>query len=701
MSQAASDGSDYFGRPDLIVEEPPAERIAAICAALDPDRRALQHDVLVSGVTELLYRRPGMSVSEVTTSSRGLWRTAFIGEPLVERALHITREANVSRRSTDSDGVERWYLTEPARLIAEADHSVGDSVTSEFTAEVAARLSESTDPRIDATKGDRVARIVMCALAESIEDLYEVTGSELDLEHLRPVGLDVRKALQIVRERTSPQSVSDAAAEITLAAIDPDDEFGSRVVHLLTVGTILHGFATRRDLPARPSLEGHRVVVDTSVLVGLASPPGTLDRRIVENLILWTLEAGVEVVVPDHVVDEWDRLWANAEGEVGAIITAEVGVNGRLLQNPFARYFLSALEDDARLEWRAFETRNRNLRQRLLSVGVTVRPAGNSDETSRRLAEEIANELFERTRDSRRRRTRSNADADGQSIAMVHRWRMRSGATSAFFVSRGTLPGRVYSELIGSRDVPVETNPETWLLYLATMCTDDPAERSRVAEMVADSAIRQSFFGIAASYTGEDVVALSRRLTDNGGPATIEDSRAALQLDLLGLFGEVDADDPTLERRVSAIVQRRHVRSTTRLARGQSNLDARIAAVRDEASNAVSAERTRANNAEDRGTSEAARADLHRRGEVFWRRIAIGAVPAVLAVLAIVAIAIAGWVHPFGLAVAVGMVLLYVSHLVGYASDPDATVRALVLRTVTELAALSVIEFGIGWLLRG
>jgi hypothetical protein len=237
-------------------------------------------------------------------------------------------------------------------------------------------------------------------------------------------------------------------------------------------------------------------------------------------------------------------------------------------------------------------------------------------------------------------------------------------------------------------------------LYLAAVCTDDPAEQSRVAEMVGESTIRASFFGIAASYTVEDVMALSRRLTDNGGPATIEDSRAALQLDLMGLFDEADLDDPSNERKVSAVVQRRQLRSTTRLARGQAQLDRTIAAVEHNADVRVAGERSRADAAERNRQGEAKRADEGEQSAIYWKRLALGGIPAVAVLVVALVITAVGVINPVGLLLVVGGLAYYVSLLLGFAGDARAKARPFLVKALAELGGSLFIGIAVGLLLK-
>ena len=703
MSQLSNEGTGLpeagFSSPPVVDDSLAEELFAAVRAALDPERRAFQHDVLVSGVVELLYLTTDRSVAQLTSASQALWRSTSISEPLIERALHIAREANIASVAQDLEGVDRWRLTEPARLIAQADHNAGIHVLTEFSRQVGELLDACPDDRVHAAQAEKITRVVVSSLAESMRDLYEVDGMSLASDRIRPLSLDVQRVVSLVRQRTEPRSLRDVAVEVAVATVDPDDSFGNDVVRLLTVGMILHGFATRRDLPAQPQVIGHQIVVDTSVLVGLSAPSWSVERRVVESMIRATLVAGVEVVVPEHVLQEWTRLFEAAEAEIGSLHAADLGANTRLLSNPFARNYLLALEEDARLEWHAFALRNRDIRRRLFDVGVNVRPSANNDAESIRLSTELANELYERTRRGTRHRSRANCAADGNSIAMVHRWRSDRGATTAYFISRGALPGRIYKEMVPGA-VPIEISPESWLLYLAAVCTDDPAEQSKVAEMVAESTIRESFFGIAAAYTVEDAVALSQRLIDNGGPATIEDSRAALQLDLLGLFAEADADDPSNEKKISAVVQRRQVRATTRLARGQANLDDTIARVERKAELRVAAEQVRADVADQSREALAGRVARGERTATYWRRLAVGSLPAIGVLIFTIVAVVAGLLHLVGTLLLFGGLTVYAGLLLKFARDSDASTGSFVAKALLELGGTLLFGIAVGLLVK-
>jgi hypothetical protein len=421
-----------------------------------------------------------------------------------------------------------------------------------------------------------------------------------------------------------------------------------------------------------------------------------VERQVAEDLIRRTAKAGIEVIVTEHVLEEWDRLWDGAYGETSVIDDFELGANTRLIRNPFARQYLLALEDDPRLTWQDFAKRHRQIRDRLIENGVNVRPNGNHAPDCEALSREIASEIYKQSQDHPRPRSKANARADGDSLAMVHRWRTQRGDLTAFFISRGTFPGKVYAQLTGRDAIPIEINSEQWLIYLATICTDDPAEQSRMAEMIADSAIRASFFSMASAYTVEDVIELSKRLTDNGGTPTIEDSRTALQLDLLDVLGEADPADQTMEQKISAVIQKRQTRTTTRLARQQSSLDTRIQETNRAAEQRVATQADRADRAEQRARTAESDAATKERGETYWRRLAVGGFIGLIVAAAVIVTVVTGALPAIGLVLLAAAGVLYAIWLDDFASNPAADLRKFLVKVGGEFAALIILEVGLG-----
>ena len=119
--------------------------------------------------------------------------------------------------------------------------------------------------------------------------------------------------------------------------------------------------------------------------------------------------------------------------------------------------------------------------------------------------------------------------------------------------------------------VPLTVKPGAWVMYAACLTTDDPATTAEIAAIVGTAVVRESFFGLATAYTVEEVVRLSSMLAETDSSLTIEDSREAVQLDLLQLLD--DEEGMTPEGRATAaaaeVVRRRSTRRDARAKRAE------------------------------------------------------------------------------------------------------------------------------------
>src|SRR5205823_4521552 len=97
--------------------------------------------------------------------------------------------------------------------------------------------------------------------------------------------------------------------------------FGNDLVMHITVGYMLHAFIARRDnLGSRRavgSLNGDRAILDTPVLLPLL---GSEEReRPIRLAIEAAIAAGMNVVVPQHYLEELLEVVARVEEQVPAI----------------------------------------------------------------------------------------------------------------------------------------------------------------------------------------------------------------------------------------------------------------------------------------------------------------------------------------------------------------------------------------------
>lgn len=552
-------------------------QLAATHAALDPARRQHRSDVLMSAGVSLLATAGDLTTGQLCAALKKMWRTEAITEPLVEEALTTARATGLVVRVTALDDSELWQATPSARQEVQEDSRWVESVVQRLEDEVRSRL-EQNEVRFKPERLPKLTKQLIEALALGAEGVYELDHAPGDPSVLRPIEFHADRVREHLRRGVQPKPVAAIMLQVVDEAMDPDDDFGNEIVHLLVTSGLLQAFLGKRDLGARPDLSGTRVLLDTSTLVNLVD--GAEGVKLVEGLVSLSQSLGVEVIVADHTIEEWMRVWKAAEAERPELVDDKAipHLTDRLVSNPFVKGFLQMKAVDQSLRWRTYVSAYRDVRPRLEALGVVVRPAGNNTEDDKQNAARVLELLLELSDrdDVPGSRTRTGAEADAASCAMVMRWRGRSTPVPprAYFVAQDYLTDRAHEALAGADRIPIVIKPAAWLMYVAQLAADDPSTRLELAEVVSSVVVRNSVLGLATSFTVEDAVELSRALAEDDRISS-EDLHELVQLDLLSLIerGEEQSVSPSAAI-AGEVLRRRSGRRDARAHRAQMRAEA-------------------------------------------------------------------------------------------------------------------------------
>jgi hypothetical protein len=341
---------------------------------------------------------------------------------------------------------------------------------------------------------------------------------------------------------------------MVMKAVDPDDPFGNEMVHLLVVASVLICFLKKHDLGTTPTLSGLRLLLDTQVLVDLIDE-GTDEQRVVRSLIELSLRLGAQVIVAEHSLEEWGRLWDAAEHENPSQLDAHepIGAAARIpTDNPFISQFIRLWERTPTLTWNAFRGKRRGFKRVLTDLGVTIRSSDNDHEDDQRLASQMRFTMGELQKGAQRTRGDAGISCDADSAAMVARWRRKYPASpcSAYFVGTDSLIGKAYHNVVPADASPLAVRPVSWLMYAACL-TGDKEDVGEMANVVSSAAVREGFFGVATAYTLEEILKMSEILQVDHNPMSLEDSREAIQLNVNELLAELQNVTPE-QRAVAA-----------------------------------------------------------------------------------------------------------------------------------------------------
>lgn len=653
-------------------------RLAATRAALDPQRRAWRNDILVSAIVEVLSLYGARPLDQLLSAVRRVWGTDTVTQTAAEEALAVAREAGLVVTQTRLDGRENWLLSEGAKREAEEDVEWVRRCFDGFATNLLTRLDEVCDHPVRSDRGDRLADQMFAALVHAAAGALSLGRTAHAVTHLRPAEFDLDALRTYLAREVEPKTVASAMQEVALAIVDPADEFGERVLHLLVAGNVLQGLLSGRDLRGTVELAGTRIALDTSALVPLAQK-GTPEGRLLIDLLQRTPDAGVEVVVAEHTLEEWERLWEAADGELRGHTEEQLqrAASYPFLRNPFVSGYLQAKKSDPHLSWPKFQIGRRDIGPTLEGFGVNIRPHGNHEDGDRAVQDAVERRLLELSESSARGRRPAAAEADAKTCAMVHRWRAEAeaGLPGGWFIARDKLTELAYRDTVGEGDpYPLVLSPSAWMVFVASVLADDPDEVNKLAVTLSSAVTRDAFLSAAAAHSLDEVLELTEIFGEDASGLSDRDVHLALQLELQGVIEESEKEPDDRAREVGIQAARtRSMRRDGRAAREyelaqqrMQDVDARVEAARVEALRSADA------------ASDERMEEVQLRHKRQMRTLAVVVVATVLLVLLVVG-QVAGMLSLTALlAGGAGWVVL-LRHLHAYATSPDMSFVALLL----------------------
>jgi len=562
--------------------------MAAAHAALDQKRRAQRADILVESVLQVVRKQP-LPEERIVQDVQRLWNTQSITAPLVRSALADARAANLVVPQDTLTGMD-WAVTGEGQRDTQEDAQWAQFVLARFEEEVRSRLDDDSNKLLVNERNiSKIAIRLREAIAIGAEGLYALNIAASP-GALRPLRFNERAAFDHL-DTLEPKTAQRAAARLLISAINPRDSFGDELVHLLVTGNVLYGMVTRRDVESKPDLTGVRIAVDTSELVDL--PARDTPRAVaIQEAFRLSKALGVEVIVAEHTIREWMRLFEASDEEMKKVgATAGLGLWGDLLDNPFTRAFSRLCEQEPSLSWPKFRATWGDPTRQLQQLGVNVRPNGNLSDADRDTVQQMKRALVTENRERGARkpyvlrlRKMVALEADAESAAMVARWRQKRGPQAAYFIAQDRMTSRAYAETFPEDRTPLAITLTGWVTMAAALTTEDPDKQAVCAEIVKNVALSESFLAIAAGYTYEEVSELAATLAADSMEATPADVSEFVQQ----AFEDIEQENAILHKpnamrlRGSRILASRSARRNQRARRAQGMVQATVDQARQE-----------------------------------------------------------------------------------------------------------------------
>ena len=597
------------------------------------------------------------------------------------------KEARLIESLGGPGGEIRWKATPGAEEESREDHDSAERVVERFKLQVMAHidaLGVEIRPEQRETAHFRLMRVLAAGCARVVD------GHSQRVAFLRPVAFDL-DSVRSATAQISPKSLREALDELVVAAVDPDDPFGNEMVHLLVVASVLICFMKKIDLGAAPTLAGTQLLLDTQVLVHLIDE-STDEQRVVRRLIEFSLTLGAEIVVAEHSLEEWGRLWSAAEQENPAILDTHdpMGAAARLpTDNPFISQFLRAREKNSNLKWDTYLRNRQGIRSLLTNLGVKVRPNGNDRVEDKKFAAQMRSAMGEMQRGTQRHRSDAGIASDAESAAMVARWRSKYDAPPchAYFVGTDSLIGRAYRDVAPTDDSPLAVRPISWLMYTACL-TGDQADVAEMAEVVSSAAVREGFFGVATGYTLEEVLKMSEILREDHSTMSLEDSRDALQLNINDLFKEMQnaSADQRAIAAAAEVMRKRNARRNER-ARKATQDASDIKSISDAKVAQAAQDVARVENARATVEGKLTESERHNRR---LKRIMRAAFIGVILLSIVVGLVLTRVISGIGIAVALLSLIYFFMKARSYADSDGVESKKIVRGAITEIILLAI-----------
>ncbi len=544
------------------------EHLAALHAVFRGEVNNWRQDVLLSAAVFILARRE-LTIEELSDALNKTWATNTITNASMRSILIQGEALQLVVRHPTVKGIEKWSATPGALRDADADEQWAQQAIDNFQKQVSQRLSDY-DIDLNTDRLLRVSTQLMQSLAIGAASDH-ATNVDNFLGHLRPLKFDIHTARQWIKDNVQPKSVREGCEQLLIGAINPRDDFGNEIVHLLVTGNVLRSIMTRQDIPNPVQLTDTRLLLDTSVLMCLADENST-ERAQLLMVIEQTQMLGGSVVVAEHTLDEWEGVWNAAELEDpdSRIKGSDIPEHFEdLVANLFTKYYIRHKSKNPSTTWIGFQGSRRDLRSTLAQLNVNVRPHGNSKPHDVELQDNATVALIDQLKPSGLpARSRNAAEADAASLTMIARWRRNNSypPTAGFFCARDLITGKIYRDLVPLDPVPLTVSPEVWLTFMAKFGAGGVDDKQQVSELIGSNLIRDSFFGLASSYTLEEAIHISNILVQDN-KFDPEDLSVIIQMELAELVPTEDQDRTRAlaEEAIRRRGERRDSRSRQRL----------------------------------------------------------------------------------------------------------------------------------------
>ena len=487
--------------------------------------------MLVNTIVAILAERRSLSETQLLAALRRTWQTSTLSDEMTNTALADARRAGLIATRPDKHGAAEYFVAGDAASHNSQDRQYVQGLFSAFKSNIADRLKDYPNEEQLANRLDRIVNEVLTSIAHACQESYDIPirGSVQTVHPMRLSGQEVRRYAR----QLDPKSIRQPVEDLAFDALDPADSFGNEIVHLVVVGGLLHGLTSQRGVSVSPSLKHMYLLLDTSALIGIVREEDHPDCRTLTQLISLSKRCEANLVVAEHTIDEWERVWIAADEQFEHAQRQmskddAPGVLIRYAQNPFVAAYADHLDRGGKGSWIRWATTRRDLRAQVERLGLTVVTYEDRSDEDTSYREQIHSHLLALSADANVRggRSKGGAEADAMSAALISRWRRENGDDTAIFIANDYLTNLAF-ESSASGSSPLVVNPTLWLTVVTyeDRSDEDTSYReqihSHLLALSADANVRGGRSKGGAEADAMSAALISRWRRENGDDTAI------------------------------------------------------------------------------------------------------------------------------------------------------------------------------------
>ena len=407
-------------------QELAVEQLAAVRSLLGDERRSTEYDILINAALEVL-RNGAQSEEELVTRIGKVWPGTGLSAARIANAMSAAQKAGLVVQASTKSG-RQWALTQSGTDDVEGSRSWAQEQLGATVRDLQARLRDAGRD-VDLVEAARWTTILQRALMAGVRGSFAAYNGEVDQAGLLvlPKGFDELAMKQVVMSSLHEDADAKLLFALLVDAINPVTSFCNELVSTITIGYMLQAFLGRRDhmhdRAMIASVEGDDAFLDTRVLLLLLASPQ--EATPIERAITGALEARMEVIAPEHYLEELKELVQSVESDNHNLIFRDLaggrvspGAFGAIIADDVLRIWSDALEAKTYADWPSFKSAAVHLGERLMSMGVKVQAHDNTaSDRVQTFAAALSQELAERFKS--RRPSAISRDAN--------RWRWPTG----------------------------------------------------------------------------------------------------------------------------------------------------------------------------------------------------------------------------------------------------------------------------------